>query len=174
VTRLSNEVLAQASGVLPVDLESFWGSMGALLLSFVLALPLAWNRERGRRRMGLRTLPLVAVASCSYVLIGLAIAGDTPDAPGRVIAGVVTGIGFIGGGAILKSDEEVRGASTAAAIWATGALGAAVATGRLELALTIAVLTFLTFLLLTPVREQFMHSGGQESTSDHAVHPPHE
>jgi putative Mg2+ transporter-C (MgtC) family protein len=163
---LSNEVLAQASGVLPVDLESFWGSMGALLLSFVLALPLAWNRERGRRRMGLRTLPLVAVASCSYVLIGLAIAGDTPDAPGRVIAGVVTGIGFIGGGAILKSDEEVRGASTAAAIWATGAVGAAVATGRVELALTIAGLTFLTFLLLTPVREQLMHSGGQESTSE--------
>lgn len=170
MTRWSNEVLVQTPGLLPVDVESLWGSMGALLVSFVLALPLAWNRERGRRRMGLRTLPLVAVASCSYVLIGLAVAGDSGDAPGRVIAGVVTGIGFIGGGAILKSDEEVRGASTAAAIWATGAVGAAVATGRVELAVTIAVLTFLTFLLLTPVREQLLDHGDGTSTSESDAH----
>lgn len=68
-------------------------------------------------------------------------------------AGAV-GIGFIGGGAILKSSEQIRGTSTAAAIWATGAIGAAVALDRHELAIAIAVMTFLVFLVLTPVRAQ--------------------
>ncbi len=137
-----------------IDAQSLWGSLGALLTAFVLAIPIAWNRERGRRRMGMRTLPLVAVASCSYVLIGLQISADSPTSLERIIQGLMTGIGFIGGGAILKSKEEVKGASTAAAIWATGAIGAAVALNRLELAVAIALLTFLTFLVLTPVRDQ--------------------
>lgn len=94
------------------------------------------------------------MASCSYVLIGVAITGDSPDSLARIVQGLVTGIGFIGGGAILKSTEEVKGASTAAAIWATGALGAAVALDRHELAIAIAVMTFLVFLVLTPPREQ--------------------
>jgi putative Mg2+ transporter-C (MgtC) family protein len=137
-----------------LDTESLWGSPVALLIAFALALPIAWNRERGRRRMGLRTFPLVAVASCAYVLIGERTAGGSPEALSRIVQGLMTGIGFIGGGAILKSKEEVKGASTAAAIWATGGVGAAVATNALELAVAIALLTFLTFLLLTPIREQ--------------------
>jgi putative Mg2+ transporter-C (MgtC) family protein len=88
------------------------------------------------------------------VLIGASITGDSPDALARILQGLITGIGFVGGGAILKSDKEVTGASTAAAIWATGALGAAVALARLELALSIALMTFLVFLLLTPIRDR--------------------
>jgi len=110
--------------------------------------------------MGLRTFPLVAMASCAYVLIGLAITGGTPDSLARIIQGLITGIGFIGGGAILKSSEEVKGASTAAAIWATGAVGAAVALDRHELAISIAAMTFLVFLVLTPVRKQMDHGDG--------------
>jgi len=121
------------------------------LIAFVLALPVAWHREVGTRRLGLRTLPLVSVASCGYVLIAIPIAGDGADPLARVIAGLITGIGFVGGGAILKSSDEVHGTSTAAAIWATGAVGVAVATRRLELAIAIALLTFLTFLVLTPI-----------------------
>ena len=134
--------------------DSLLESLGALLLAFVLALPIAWHREVTTRRVGLRTMPLVSVASCSYVLVGLTVAGDAPDPLARIIQGLITGIGFVGGGAILKSDEKIEGTSTAAAIWATGAVGAAVATARIELAIAIAVLTFLTFLLLTPVGEK--------------------
>lgn len=139
---------------LPIQPEPVISSVLALLLAFVLALPIAWNREQGRRRMGLRTFPLVAMASCGYVLIGLAITGENPNSLARIIQGLITGVGFIGGGAILKSTEEVRGASTAAAIWATGAIGAAVALDRHELAIAIAVMTFLVFLVLTPVRDR--------------------
>ena len=136
------------------ETTSLADSLRALVIAFLLAFPLAWNREQGRRRMGLRTLPLVSMSSCAYVLVGIAIAGDNPDSLARIIQGLVTGVGFIGGGAILKSEEEVRGSSTAAAIWATGAVGAAVATDRLELAIAVAILTFVTFLVLTPIRKR--------------------
>jgi putative Mg2+ transporter-C (MgtC) family protein len=86
------------------------------------------------------------------VLIGRSIAGDSADALSRIIQGLITGIGFVGGGAIVKSTEEVKGTSTAAAIWATGAIGAAAAWGRVGLAAALAIITYLTFLLLTPVR----------------------
>ncbi|NNF28558.1 MAG: MgtC/SapB family protein [Gemmatimonadetes bacterium] len=139
---------------LPIEPESVVPAILSLLVAFALSLPIAWNREQGRRRMGLRTFPLVAMASCAYVLIGLAITGESSESLARIVQGLITGIGFIGGGAILKSSEEVKGASTAAAIWATGALGAAVALDRYELAIAIAVMTFLVFLVLTPVREK--------------------
>jgi putative Mg2+ transporter-C (MgtC) family protein len=102
----------------------------------------------------LRTFPLVEVASCGYVVIGLGIAAENPEAMSRIVQGLMTGIGFVGGGVIVKSKDNVAGASTAAAIWVTGGVGAAVATNRLELALSIALLTFLTFLFLTPVMKE--------------------
>lgn len=141
----------------PFDLDptQLLDSVVALVLAFALALPLAWHREWKTRLLGLRTFPLVAVASCSYVLIGLHIADGDAQALSRIIQGLMTGIGFVGGGAILKSGNDVRGTSTAAAIWATGALGAAVAYGRLGLGIAIAAITFLTFLLLTPLSERF-------------------
>lgn len=140
--------------------DTLLDSVGALLLAFVLALPIAWDRELATRTLGLRTMPLVAVASCGYVLVGVTVAGDAPDPLSRIIQGLITGIGFIGGGAILKSGGDVTGTSTAAAIWATGAVGAAVATSRVELAIAIALLTFLTFRLLTPVREKIQEEMG--------------
>ena len=147
---------------LAIQPEPVISSVLSLLMAFLLALPIAWNRERGQRRMGLRTFPLVAMASCGYVLIGLAITGESPDSLARIIQGLITGVGFIGGGAILKSEEEVRGASTAAAIWATGAIGAAVALDRHELAVSIAIMTFFVFLALTPVRDKMDHGSGED------------
>lgn len=145
----------------PFDLDhtQLVDSIVALVVSFALALPLAWHREHQTRLLGLRTFPLVAVASCSYVLIGLTLAQGDPQALSRVVQGLMTGIGFVGGGAILKSGDDIRGTSTAAAIWATGAIGAAVAYGRVELAIAIAVITFLTFLVLTPLGDRLRRDG---------------
>lgn len=149
-----------------VDPTRLADSLVALVIAFVLALPVAWHRERESRRLGLRTLPLVAVASCSYMLLGSSFAGGDPNALGRVLAGLMTGIGFVGGGAILKSDGAISGTSTAAAIWAMGGLGAAVAVGRIDLAIAITVVTFLTFLLLTPLGERLIgyHAGDERPT----------
>jgi putative Mg2+ transporter-C (MgtC) family protein len=121
--------------------------------AYVLALPVAWDREREARGAGLRTFPLVAVASCGYVLMTNRLFGDSSDAQARVLQGLMTGIGFVGGGAILKKGADVRGLATAASIWNTGAVGAAVAFARYEIAVVLSLLNFLTLRFLTPLKE---------------------
>lgn len=114
-----------------------------LAAAYVLALPIAWDRERNVRSAGLRTFPLVAVAACGFMLQGMAVL-ETTDAEARVMYGIITGIGFIGGGAILKDRGSVSGTATAASIWNTGAIGTAVAWDRFEIALLLSALNFAT------------------------------
>lgn len=114
-----------------------------LAAAYLLALPIAWNREREVRSAGLRTFPLVAVASCGFMLQGMSVLSST-GAEARVMYGIITGIGFIGGGAILKEKGNVSGTATAASIWNTGAIGTAVAWQRYEIALLLSLLNFIT------------------------------
>ena len=137
------------------DLLDVLRQLGQLLLSMVLALPVAWNRERHTQLAGLRTFPLVAFACCAFVMTGRqALEGSTAEAQARIIQGLMTGIGFIGGGAILKRGGEVHGTSTAAAIWATAVVGVAVAHHQYAIAGVVSGLTYLVFRLLTPVEER--------------------
>ncbi|HLV24830.1 MAG TPA: MgtC/SapB family protein [Gemmatimonadales bacterium] len=125
-----------------------------ILISFLLALPIGWERERNARSLGLRTFPLVAVASTAYLTIAEELFVQSQDAQSRVLQGLMAGIGFIGGGAILKrNDSTVEGTATAAGVWATGALGASVAYGRLDIALAISLITFFTFGFITPLKQ---------------------
>ena len=128
-----------------------WVSLGRILLSYLLTLPVGWERERDAHGVGVRTFPLVAIASCGYLLV--AFPGDR-GAQARVLAGLITGIGFIGGGAILKEGGTVRGTATAASIWSTGVVGAAVAMGRYEIALTLTVLNLVTLKLLWRIKQK--------------------
>jgi putative Mg2+ transporter-C (MgtC) family protein len=124
-----------------------------LVVAFVLVLPIGINRESSKQSIGLRTFPLVSVASCGFALLGFDVQGDDATAMGRIISGVVTGIGFIGGGAILKKDGIIEGTSTAAAIWAAGSVGVAVAMGRLEIAVLVSLFTFLIFYFAKPLKQ---------------------
>lgn len=132
------------------DWERLFEPLLKLAGTFLLALPIAWEREHSTRIMGLRTFSLVAVASCGYVLIATRVVGFDADPQARIIQGLMTGIGFIGGGAILKQGSNVRGTATAVSIWMTGALGAAVAYSELEIAVLLSALNFLTLRVLTP------------------------
>lgn len=122
-------------------------------LAFGLALPVAWNREQLDRTAGLRTFPLVALAACGYVLLGHSFAQNDRGALARVLQGLITGVGFVGGGAILKSGDEARGTATAASIWCMGALGGAVALGRYEIAALLSFVNFATFRWLTRLKD---------------------
>jgi putative Mg2+ transporter-C (MgtC) family protein len=106
----------------------------------------------------------VAVASCGFAIVGTQLAGGSAESLSRIIQGLITGIGFIGGGAILKHGGTVRGTATAASIWNTGAIGIAVALGRYEIAVVLSVVNFLTLRLLTPLKE----SVGQGRAGGHA------
>lgn len=123
--------------------------------AFVLALPVAWEREKQTRLMGLRTFPIVAMASCGYLLIAHELF-QSQEAQARVLQGLVTGMGFIGGGAILKREGRVEGTATAASLWATGGVGAAIAYSRLDIAIAISVIVFFTLRLLTTVEQRLL------------------
>lgn len=113
-------------------------------IAFLLALPIAFNRELHDRGAGLRTFPLVSIASCSFMLVGMSVY-EGSDAEARVMYGIITGMGFIGGGAIFKSQENINGTATAAGIWNTGAIGVSVAYSRYEIALVLSIIGFLIF-----------------------------
>jgi putative Mg2+ transporter-C (MgtC) family protein len=128
--------------------------VAALAFAYGLALPIGRDRERNERSAGLRTFPLVAVASCGFVQPTVASVGTSAEAQARIIEGLIPDIGFIGGGAIIKQAGAVQGTATAAGLWATGAVGAAVGLGSYDVAIVITLFTISTFRVLSPIKQQ--------------------
>jgi putative Mg2+ transporter-C (MgtC) family protein len=126
----------------------------ALALAYVLAFPIGWDREREERSAGLRTFPLVAVASCGFIQATESLTQGSPEAQARIIEGLITGIGFIGGGAIIKHGGAVQGTATAAGLWSTGAIGVAVGLETYDVAVVITAFTLFTFRGLSPLKHQ--------------------
>lgn len=140
----------------------------ALGVAYLLALPIGWDREREERSAGLRTFPLVAIACCGFVQAAELRYGEHPDAMGKIVEGLITGVGFIGGGAILKMRNSVRGTATAASLWATGVIGTAVGLGAWAVAILVTVLTVVTLRFLTPLKAE----ATAKSPEDHGTGPP--
>lgn len=116
-----------------------------MLIAYFLALPIGWDREEATRGgAGLRTFPIVAMASCGFVLVGIGVFGEKSSELANILYGLIVGIGFIGSGTILKSASEMRGNTTAASIWVTGAIGAATGFALYDIALVMSVVTFIT------------------------------
>jgi len=124
--------------------------LGSALL---LALPMGLNREQTASGGGLRTFPLVAIAACAYMLVGMQVY-DSGEAEARVMYGIITGIGFIGGGAILKNNDHIIGTATAASIWNTGAIGVAVAYHRYEIAIVLSLTNYVILKYAAPFKYQ--------------------
>ncbi len=134
-----------------------------LLIAWALALPTGWWRERELHSIGIRTFPIVAVASCGYLLIFSDMLGtDGLAARSRVLQGLVTGIGFVGGAAIVRDGMSVHGTATAASIWNTGAIGAAVAMGKYEVAIVLAILNLITLKGLVPIKKRLDEQKGAQ------------
>ena len=141
------------------DWALLWSNAERIGLAYLISLPLGIEREKEAHSVGVRTFPIVAMASCGYVLISQALvapAEGTPDpaAASRVLQGLVAGIGFIGGGAILKEGVTIHGTAAAASIWNVGAIGAAVALGRTEIAVLLSLLNLVTLYFLIPLRNR--------------------
>jgi putative Mg2+ transporter-C (MgtC) family protein len=109
-----------------------------MLVSTLLGTVLGWERQMGRKPAGLRTHTLVCMGSTLFVLLTrhavVAFGGASNVDPTRIIHGVVTGVGFLGAGTILRHQGSVQGLTTAASIWMVAAIGVAVGCGAYELA----------------------------------------
>ena len=148
---------------MPPNLEQIGQDLVRMSIAYALALPIGWNREREARSAGLRTFPIVAIASCGLAMLGASLANPTADAMSRVLQGLVTGIGFVGGGAILRAKHSVSGTATAASVWNVGILGAAVGFGNWHIALVLSAVNFLTLQYLTPFKRE-IHLGLERET----------
>jgi putative Mg2+ transporter-C (MgtC) family protein len=106
------------------------------------------QRESNRKPAGLRTHMLVSLATAAFVISCSSI-GMSLDGQSRVIQGIVTGIGFIGAGTILKlsQEHEIKGLTTAASVWMTAAIGVTVGLGSLGIGLMVAILALLILAL---------------------------
>lgn len=124
----------------------------ALIVAYLLAVPIGWNREREERSAGLRTFPLVAIATCGFIQASESMLVDEPEAMARVLEGLITGMGFIGGGAILRQEDSVKGTATAASLWVTGAIGAAVGLGSYDVAVVLSLVTIGTLWIMSPLK----------------------
>ena len=133
---------------MPTDLEM----IGRLLLTLVLSGLIGLERQVHRRDAGLRTHILVALGSCLIMLTSLYVfdiyKAQVSLDPARIAAGVVTGIGFLGAGTIIRESDGVRGLTTAASLWVAAGIGLAVGVGFNKIAIytTVLVLIVLHFL----------------------------
>jgi putative Mg2+ transporter-C (MgtC) family protein len=142
------------------DSQHIAHNLGHIAFSYVLTALIGWEREQQAHSAGLRTFPLVGMASCGY----LHLLGDHPNAAdqSRLLQGLITGIGFVGGGAILKEGTTVRGTATAASIWNAGVIGAAVAVNHFGVGVTLALLNLFTLHALLPLKRWLDKSAGSD------------
>jgi putative Mg2+ transporter-C (MgtC) family protein len=124
-----------------------------LLVALVLGAVIGWERELQHMPAGFRTHALVGLGSATFTVVSaLAFAGPLTD-PTRIAAQIVTGVGFLGGGAILHYRGSVRGLTTAASLWAVAAIGMAAGAGLYVIAVGGAVLVIVTLELLDRVEK---------------------
>lgn len=109
-----------------------------LLLAALLGLSLGTERAYRRKAASVRTFSMICAGSCLFSLLSVQVAGHPLEGqydPTRVAAGIVTGIGFVGGGVIFLSDRRVQGISTASMIWLAAGIGMACGFNRIDVAL---------------------------------------
>ncbi|GAB5452460.1 MAG: MgtC/SapB family protein [Halioglobus sp.] len=138
---------------LNIDLAEVIQNLTRMGVALLLAAPIALNREHSANGAGLRTFPLVAIASCAFMLVGMSVY-EGSDAEARVMYGIITGMGFIGGGSIIKTDAGTSGTATAAGIWLTGAIGLSVAYQKYEIAIALSIVGFLVFQLSSYLKKE--------------------
>jgi putative Mg2+ transporter-C (MgtC) family protein len=129
-----------------------------LLTAALLGATLGFEREIRQKSAGLRTNILICIGSALFTLMSYELAGEVFGAdPGRVAAQIVTGIGFLGAGAILRTDSGVQGLTTAATVWVNAAVGVAAGGGEYRLAFIATGVTLAVLLALQPVERVIAH-----------------
>ena len=136
-----------------------------LLLAAALGGVLGFEREWRQKNAGLRTNILIATGSALFTLMSIDLSASSGGDPTRVAAQIVTGIGFIGAGAIMRTQDGIRGLTTAAMIWVNAAIGVAVGGGEYRLAVIATGVTLLVLIVMTPL-EKFIDRRLKNGSAD--------
>ena len=136
-----------------------------ILLSVVCGFSLGIERKSRNQVVGTRTLILITVSSALLSILSYYMAeqgvrrGYTGGDPTRIVAGVVSGIGFVGGGAIMRQGLNIKGLTSAAIIWTASALGLAIGAGLYVQAVVVLILVVITLVLLEKVEDKWFPAG---------------
>lgn len=151
------------------ELNWKWDALCALRVvgAAILGGIVGWQREHVGRAAGVRTYAAVSLGSCLFALMSVA-AGPSED--GRIAAQVVTGVGFLCAGVIIREQGRIIGLTTAATLWATAAIGLSVAFQRFLLAVLVTILLFT--LLAAPKRWEHHQGGVSAGAPDDRTLPP--
>ena len=122
-----------------------------LLLAAGLGAVLGFEREWRQKNAGLKTNILIAVGSALFTVMSIDLSASAGGDPTRIAAQIVTGIGFLGAGAIMRTGAGIRGLTTAAMIWVNAAIGVACGGGEFRLAIIATVVTVGVLLVMTPL-----------------------
>lgn len=173
-----HETIDAASDWVTMDLGSFtpqhigWGEV-LLRIGLAVLLPLMIGLERFLRKkpIDFRPFVVISVAACGLSLASLELAQTSFDQqiridPTRVFEGVITGIGFLGAGAMFRQENYVMGAGSASAIWAAGAIGLMCGLGMLWLSVAVTVPILLVLILSAPFVERYDPENTRQRQAD--------
>jgi len=148
-----------------VDVQSELVFLGRAALAAALAFIIGWEREARGSPAGDRTFAMVSLGAATFTAIGIE---QFPETAEKLLAGVVTGVGFLGAGMIVKEASNVRGLTTAAGIWAVSSIGVVVGAGEYLIGIG---LTALIMLILTWERIPYLsHIGAVKRHRDMIEH----
>ncbi len=111
------------------ELDILWFCLPKILIATICGSIIGYDRERKNKAAGLRTNILICVGSCLFAITSILLSQISNSDPTRILSTIVTGIGFLGGGVIMKSDDKIVGITTAAFIWVVSAIGILCAMG---------------------------------------------
>ncbi len=131
------------------DVELFQRLLLAAFLGGVIGLEREWRKKDA----GLRTNILIAIGSALFTLMSIELTDAATGDTSRVAAQIVTGVGFLGAGAIMRTDAGIQGLTTAAIIWVNAAVGVAAGGGEYRLAFIATAVTILVLLALYPIEK---------------------
>ena len=163
---MNGEIDLSALALSPMDI------MLRLLCAMLIGVVIGTEREYTHRPAGMRTHMLVALGACAVMITSQLIFfqyrpfGATPD-PARLSAQVITGVGFLGAGTILREGTSIKGLTTAASIWAVACLGVAVGAGFFAVGLLGAVCMLITLIVFEWLQNKLMH--GRDETYSFCV-----
>lgn len=123
--------------------------LSRIMLAFILSLSFGLERQLTKKPVGFGVFTLVATGSCLLTIIALTLSGDTSPLP--LLGGIITGIGFLGAGAIIRYQEKAFGFTTAASIWSFAALGIGIGAGLFE-----AAFLFYLFIVVIILLDRFL------------------
>lgn len=150
---MSEQLLNLIYGV--ADAQMLFSWIFRICLSFICGVCIGWERKNRQQIIGIRTLLLICISSTLLGILSeysaISIPGGKIGDPSRISAAVITGIGFVGGGAIMHRGFNVKGVTTAALIWATSAIGLALGDGLYIPALFV----FVLILISLPAFQKF-------------------